>query len=207
MDCRRAEELFSLHLEGDLHPILRAELESHLEGCAGCRALRAAFAEAVETLRAFPEVDAPGGLAERSAAAALARPRAVVVRPAIVLPPWFQAAAAGFALIALGTILAVVGPEKPTRAAERLVGQTVTAGNSLLERKERLVDDVRILGVVLGTAFEGRLDRVHERVEDYRRLLDRKRPAPDEDSKRGAGAEARRPRLAGSFRTGPQAGA
>jgi hypothetical protein len=207
MDCRRAEELFSDHLEGDLHPILRAELDSHLEGCADCRGLRGAFAEAVEALRAFPEVDAPSGLAGRAASAALARARVVVVRPAIVLPPWFQAAAAGFALIALGTILAVVGPEKPTRAAQRLVGQTVTAGNSLLERKDRLVEDVRILGVVLGTAFEGRLDRVNERVEDYRRLLDRKRPAPEGDSKRGAGAPALPPRFAGGFRTAPGAGA
>ena len=48
-----------------------------------------------------------------------------------------------------------------------------------MERKDRLVEDVRILGVVLGTAFEGRLDRVNERVEDYRRLLDRRRPAPE----------------------------
>jgi hypothetical protein len=192
MDCRRAEELFSDHLEGNLHPILRAELESHLVGCADCRALRGAFAEAVEALHGFPEVDAPSSLAERAAAAALA---------------WFQAAAAGLALIALGTILAVVGPEKPTRAAQRLVGQTVTAGNSLLERKDRLVEDVRILGVVLGTAFEGRLDRVNERVEDYRRLLDRKRPAPEGDSKSGAGAPALPSRLARGFRTGPGAGA
>jgi hypothetical protein len=207
MDCRRAEELFSDHLEGDLHPILRAELDSHLEGCPDCRGLRGAFAEAVEVLRAFPEVDAPSGLAERAATAARTRPRVVVVRPAIVLPPWFQAAAAGFALIALGTILAVVGPEKPTRAAQRLVGQTVTAGNSLLERKDRLVEDVRILGVVLGTAFEGRLDRVNERVEDYRRLLDRKRPAPESDSKRGVGTAAFPFRVAGGFRTAPEAGA
>ncbi|HEX9189354.1 MAG TPA: zf-HC2 domain-containing protein [Vicinamibacteria bacterium] len=207
MDCRRAEELFSDHLEGTLHPILRRELDSHLDGCADCRALRAALGEAVEALRALPEVEAPSGLAERAAALALARPRAVVVRPAIVLPPWVQAAAAGFALIALGTILAVVGPEKPTRAAQRLVGQTVTAGSSLLERKDRLVEDVRILGVVIGTAFEGRLDRVNERVEDYRRLLDRKRPAPDGDSKRGAGAPAFPSRLARGFRTGPGAGA
>jgi uncharacterized membrane protein len=130
-----------------------------------------------------------------------------VVRPAIVLPSWVQAAAAGFALIVLGTVLMVVGPEKPTRAAQRLVGQTVTAGSSLLERKDRLVEDVRILGVVLGTAFEGRLERVNERVEDYRRLLDRKRPAQDGDSKRGSGRHALSERLARGFRTEPAAGA
>ena len=203
MDCRRAEELLSDHLEDTLHEILRAELEAHLARCADCRAVRAALGEVVEALRAFPDVDAPPGLAERAAAAALARPRPLVVRPAIVLPPWVQAAAAGFALIALGAILMVVGPEKPTRAAQRLVSQTMTAGTSLMERKDRLVEDVRILGVVLETAFEGRIERVNERVEDYRRLLDRRREAPDGSSKRGSAPRDSRPGLAGGFRTGP----
>ena len=40
MDCLRAEELLSDHLEGALHPILAAELEQHLAGCERCRALR-----------------------------------------------------------------------------------------------------------------------------------------------------------------------
>jgi len=201
MDCQRAEELLSDHLEGVLHPILRAELDAHLAGCAECGPLRAALADVVDALHEFPDVDAPGGLAARAAAAALASPRPVV-RPAIVLPSWVQAAAAGLALIALGTILMVVGPEKPTRAARHLVSQTVTAGSSLLERKDQLVEDVRILGVVLGTAFEGRLERVNDRVEDYRRLLDRRRPAPEGDSKSGSESLAL-PGLAGGFRTGP----
>jgi hypothetical protein len=201
MDCPRAEELLSDHLEGVLHPILRAELDAHLAECARCGPLRAALAEVVDALHAFPDVDAPVGLAQRAAAASLAAPR-VVVRPAIVLPSWVQAAAAGLALIVLGTILMIVGPEKPTRAAQRLVSETVTAGSSLLERKDRLVEDVRILSVVLGTAFEGRLERVNDRVEDYRRLLDRRRPAPESDSKRGSQSHAL-PGLAAGFRTGP----
>ena len=207
MDCRRAEELLSDHLEGALHAILRAELEGHLARCTDCRALREALGEVVLALRAAPDLEAPAGLAERAAARALARPRAAVIRPAIVLPSWVQAAAAGFALVALGTALLVVGPEKPTRAAQRLVGQTVTAGSRLMERRDRLVEDVRILGVVLGTAFEGRLDRVNERVEDYRRLLDRRRAAPGGDSKRGSGALSVPPRLAEGFRTAPGKGA
>lgn len=205
MDCQRAEELLSDHLEGSLHEILRAETDAHLGRCAKCRALREALAEVVGALRAFPDLEAPPGLAERSAAAARARSGALVVRPAFVLPSWVQAAAAGFALIALGTVLMVVGPEKPTRAAQRLVGQTVTAGSSLLDRKDRLVEDVRILGVVLGTAFEGRIERVNERVEDYRRMLDRRRAAPEGDSKRGSGPLALPERLARGFRTGPGA--
>jgi predicted anti-sigma-YlaC factor YlaD len=205
MDCRRAEELLSDHLEGALHAILRAELEGHLARCADCRALRQALADVVVALHAAPELEAPSGLAGRAAAAALAQTRERVVRPAIVLPSWVQAAAAGFALVALGTALMVVGPEKPTRAAQRLVGQTVTAGSHLMERRDRIVEDVRILGVVLGTAFEGRLDRVNERVEDYRRLLDRRRATPGGDSKRGSGSRGLPLRFAEGFRTEPGA--
>lgn len=204
MECRRAEELFSDHLEGTLHEILRAELEAHLVSCADCGPLRTALEDVVSALRAYPELAAPPGLSDRAARAALAaRWKPPVLRPALVVPPWVQAAAAGFALIALGALLMVVGPEKPTRAAQRLVGQTVHAGNNLIERRDRLFEDVRVLGVVLSTAFEGRLDRVNERVEDYRRLIERRKPAPAEgDSKRGSEARPLPIGVASGFRTG-----
>jgi hypothetical protein len=203
MDCRRAEELFSDHLDGSLHEILRGELDAHLASCESCLDLRDAMAEVVQALRAYPEI-APGPtLAIRAAQAALlAARRPVVVRPAFQVPAWVQAAAAGFALIALGAMLMLLGPEKPTRAAQRLVGETVHAGSSLIAHKDRLVEDVRLLGVVLSTAFEGRLDRVNERVEDYRRLLERRRGQDgDQDSKRESGRRTLPVGIASAFRT------
>lgn len=202
MDCRRAEELFSDHFEGALHEILRTELEAHLSACGACRELREALGEVVSLLHAYPEVEAPPGLAGRAARAALARSRRPIeVRPAFAVPQWVQAAAAGFALIALGTMLMLVGPDRPTRAAQRLVSQTVLAGNNLIERKDRLFEDVRILGVVLSTAFEGRLDRVNERVEDYRRLLEKRRGGAGGESKRGSGTFPVPLGVASGFRT------
>jgi hypothetical protein len=220
MDCPRAQELFSDRLEGALHPVLAAEHERHLAACASCRGLAAAFAEVVGALRSLPEPEAPAGLAERAARAALARPlaplapegqlaqppgRPLEIRPAFVLPRWLNAAAAGLALIALGTAMAVIGPERGTRAAQRLVGETVTAGSSLIERKERLLEDVRLLGAVLSTAFEGRIERVGDRVNDYKRLLEKRRASPPADSKQGRDA---RPalRVAGLLRTGAAPG-
>jgi hypothetical protein len=213
MDCQRAEELFSDHLEGSLHQILGAELERHLASCESCRELRETLAEVVAALRSAPELEAPSGLAERAARAALARRlapdsqlahprgRPVEIRPALVLPHWLNAAAAGFALIALGATLAVVGPERGARAAQRLVGHTVTAGSSLMERKDRLLEDVRLLGVVLSTAFEGRIDRVNERVNDYKRLLERRKASPPGDAKQGSETRAPAVRVAAGFRT------
>jgi hypothetical protein len=128
--------------------------------------------------------------------------RPIEIRPALVLPQWLNAAAAGFALIALGTALAVVGPERGARAAQRLVGHTVTAGNSLMERKDRVLEDVRVLGVVLSTAFEGRLERVNERVNDYKRLLERRKPTPPAEPKQGSDPRPRAVRVAAGFRTG-----
>jgi anti-sigma factor RsiW len=206
MDCPRAHELLSDHLEGALNEILHGEVEAHLAGCPDCRALREALGEVVEALHAFPDLEPSRGLVERVVAATrdLRRPRPapvpVIVRPAIVIPSWMQAAAAGFAMVALGILLLVVGPDASARAATRLVDRTVNAGSALIERKDRLVEDVRLLGVVLSTAFEGRLEKVNERVEDYRRLLERRREEAGGDSKRGSQARPLPLRLA-SFRT------
>jgi hypothetical protein len=123
-----------------------------------------------------------------------------------VLPHWLNAAAAGFALIALGATLAVVGPERGARAAQRLVGQTVTAGTSLMERKDRLLEDVRVLGVVLSTAFEGRIERVNERVNDYKRLLERRKASPQPEPKQGSEIRPRAIQVAAGFRTGKGSG-
>jgi hypothetical protein len=58
------------------------------------------------------------------------------------------------------------------------VNRTARAGAYLAERKDHLVEDFRLLRVVIATAFEGRLDRVNDRVEDYRRLIERRREVP-----------------------------
>ncbi len=210
MDCARSRELLSDHLEETLHAILRSELDVHLAACAECRSLREAVAEVVDALHAFPDLEPPLGLVERVVSATRTAPRpaplAVVVRPALVIPSWMQAAAAGFALVALGVLLMVVGPEASTQAATRLVDRTVSAGSEILQRKDRMVEDVRVLGVVLTTAFEGRLERMNDRVEDYRQLLERRRAGEAEDSKRGSGISPRPVRVAGQpgFRTGAE---
>ncbi len=206
MECRRAEELFSDHLEAELHPLLAGELERHLAGCEGCRLVRAALAEVVLALRESGDPAVPEGLAERSARAALLARRPLEIRPAFVLPPWLHAAAAGLALIALGAALAVVGPERGTRAAQKIVGETVSAGSSLIERKDRLIEDVRLLGVVLGAAFEGRIERVNDRVNDYRKLIERRKAARPAEPRQGRERRGMPVQVAEAFRTTAAAG-
>jgi anti-sigma factor RsiW len=190
MTCARAEELLSDHLDGSLAEPLRSELEGHLAACAACRSLHEELRFVVDTLQAYPEVAPSETLASRAAEGALKKGKVVafVPRPRVetaptrvaILPAWAQSLAAGLALVTVGALLMTTRSEGPKRAASQIVGATVSTGAYLAERKDRLVEDVRVLRVVLETAFEGRVERVNERVEDYRKLLERrKQAAPD----------------------------
>ncbi len=180
MDCPRAEELLSDHLDGTLAEPLATELRSHLRTCHECRELYAALREVVAALHALPILSAPRGLARRAAAAAwepptktaTPTPPASLLGPRARMPLWMQAAAA---LVAVATSWVLVSGSGPRRAGNRLVERAHHAGAYLAERRDRLVEDVRLLRVVVETAFEGRVDRVTERVDDYRRLLARRK--------------------------------
>lgn len=206
MDCRRAEELLSDHLEGTLDRLLAADLEVHLARCQSCRELRAALALVVDALQSFPAMDPASDLAERAATSALRarRSRPVGFGGAVSVPAWLQATAAALALLTTGGVLYATHSPAPSRVAARLVDRTVNAGAYIMERKDRLVEDVRILRVVIGTAFEGRLDRMNDRVDDYRRLLEKRRANEEQARKsRGRAAFGSEPRIAARqpFRT------
>jgi hypothetical protein len=205
LDCERAEELLSDHLEGTLEPSLRAVLDRHLARCERCAELRAALGEVVSALRASPELEPAADLAQRAAAAALRASEArrfgvrrlfprglpAAVREALASPGLPLARGMAAALAVAATTAVLLGQSfvsQPVRAASRVVERTVDASAYLAERKDRLIEDLRILRVVIGTAFEGRLERVNDRVDDYRRLLERRRgvparPEPQPDAK------------------------
>lgn len=202
MTCARAEELLSDHLEGSLAEPLRGELQEHLATCASCPRVREELAFVVDALRAYPEVEPSSTLAARVAEAALrtgkvvafsTRPEPARAPRVAILPAWAQSLAAGLALVTVGTLLMTTRAEGPKRAASQIVGATVSTGAYLAERKDRLVEDVRVLRVVLETAFEGRIERVGERVEDYRKLLERRKSAePAPEPGRGGQNETRK---------------
>jgi len=178
MDCARAEELLSDYADGTLDALLASDLEAHLSACPRCPPLVSALREVVAALRQPPELAPPAGLADR-VASAVARARATPVR--FQRARRFQAMAAAVAIAGTTAIYATRGPA--IRQGSRFVKQASNAGAYLLERKERLMEDVHILRVVVSAAFEGRMDRVNDRVEDYRRLLERRRNAPEQQKK------------------------
>lgn len=182
MDCARARELLSDQLDGSLDPLLARDLEAHLAACAECRALREALGEVVEALKSYPVLEPPVGLAERAAALALARPKAAAARrrwPDLGLPVGLQVLAAALALAVTGVVLLAAWP------GARVKERTLNAGAYLWERKERVVEDFRFLRVVVSTAFEGRLDKVNDRMDDYRKLLGKRRATEQEQKRSG----------------------
>jgi anti-sigma factor RsiW len=185
--CRRVEERLSDHLEGTLDPLLDGELRAHLEECEACRELRAAMAEVIDALRQ-PAAEPAADLAARAADAALRahrhRPRRVGLPTFVGLPPWVLATAAVLAL-ALSTGLATASGGKGAGAGTRVAQRISAAGVYIAEHKDRLVEDFRVLRVLVGTAFEGRVDVVSDRVEDYRRMLERRQR--DEQAARARG--------------------
>ncbi|HJS58689.1 MAG TPA: zf-HC2 domain-containing protein [Vicinamibacteria bacterium] len=188
MDCARARELFSDHLEGNLDPSLRGELHDHLVTCRSCAALRAAFGEVVDTLRTAPELPVPLGLVDRviEATRRLAKPRARLRPPA--MPRWMQAAAAVVAVALTAGVLSALSADTRARFL-RMKQRTERFGIYVVERKDRAVEELRLLRILVGTALEGRVDRVNDQVEDYRRLLERRRaaePQPGESKDQGS---------------------
>ena len=171
--CARVEELLSDFVEGVLAEPLRGELDAHLRTCPECAGLRDALGEVIAALRAHPLAEPAASLAERAAAAALAHPEGASRRfewRFAGVPLAFQAAAAVAALLITGAVWTAssFGLAGFTRWRERAVNAEVY----LTERKDRLVEDFRILRVVVATAFGSRVDRLNDRVEDYRRLLE-----------------------------------
>lgn len=179
MNCSRAEELFSDDLERTLEAPLLDELHAHLAECPRCQELRRFLPDVVTALHELghSEAELPAGLPERVAAASFVRKGAL---PRLAWgfgrPSAFQAAAVFLGAIALWSLLSGFSPASTRRFTTRLVERSANTSAYLLERKERLVEDVRFLNVVLGTAFEERVDKMSARVMDYRRML-KKRPA------------------------------
>ena len=200
LDCDRVAELLSDDLEGTLDRAAAADVASHLAGCAECRALRLAMADVTSLLRA-PAIEPATDLADRVARASWVAARTPIVRAqrkrawanaAATWAGWLtevpfavQAVAAALALVVTAGLVMAAGSAPGTPARPRFGQRIADATVYVVERKDRLVEDFRLLRVVVSTAFEGRLDRVNDRVDDYRRLLEqRKKDDQHKDGKK-----------------------
>jgi hypothetical protein len=205
LDCTRVHELLSDLHEESLDPILQGDAVEHLSGCVDCRELRAALAEVLAVLQPAPALDPAKDLAERAATAALRAGRKKrglrVLRGRWVegwdiVPAYVHLLAAALAIAATGGTLMAAGYGS-VPAPRRMFTRVVNTGVYLIEKKDRVVEDIRILRVVIATAFEGRLDRMNDRVDDYRRLMERRRLQEQDRRQDGKKSKAGLPDLPG----------
>lgn len=197
MDHPRARELFSDEIDGVLGPALGSDLRAHLASCPECRALFDTTRLVVATLReAAVAPEAPAGLAARAAEAALEKGRRAASgsQTLVAMPRWLLATAAAIAVAVGAGTIRFASDGQPGRFVLRTRDRIVAAGVQLLERKERMAEDLRLMRLVLGTAFEERVDRVSDRVDDYRLLLEKRRSetAPKENkepAKKSSGSD------------------
>jgi hypothetical protein len=194
LDCARAEELFSDYRENALPAPLRADLENHLSTCTACPGLLRALEDVLGVLHAPLDLDPSASLPARVAEASWRRARThvVAIRPAVRVPLRVHALAAGLAAFATAAFLFVQqSPARPAGVAGKVKERTVNVAASAQEHAVRLVEDLRMLRVMIATAFEGRVDRVNDRVDDYRRLLEKRRQHLPDSRQSRTGAHSR----------------
>ncbi|HTO54428.1 MAG TPA: zf-HC2 domain-containing protein [Myxococcota bacterium] len=128
MDCKRDREELSAYIDGELAPAPRAELESHIQACASCRAEVAAQDRLAEAFASLREVTPPGDFEARFWAR-IAREKEAAAEPAgwrrwLTWPRALTAAA----VTALGLILLVPAASQHAPGLRiRLPHPTVTA--------------------------------------------------------------------------------
>ena len=122
MKCEAARPLLESYLDGELDRAAVDELESHLAGCAGCRAELAALEGLRSALRAVPRERAPAAL--RARLAAIGELPAMVAPRAAPAATWWKLAAAVLLGIAVGAGVMRMN----------LVDRGASAGGALLAR-------------------------------------------------------------------------
>ena len=175
MNCQRSEELWTDFLEGNLAAPLASELRAHLDACDACRELFGTFTAVVDTLSTMPapevEPTLHGRIIEhsRQELTRAARRSKVASRSA---PPTSFAPLVHW--IAAAAVLAAVLVWRPpgllsdaTTAASKAARQTYSFGVRTYRTTERWVDDLNVLRMTVGVAFEDRLDRLNEQLQIF----------------------------------------
>ncbi|MGH9320390.1 MAG: anti-sigma factor family protein [Vicinamibacteria bacterium] len=208
MNCRGYEDLMSDYIEETLSPPLRRDLAAHLDACASCRALLATLEEVIAILGSYREPAAPRNLTElvleRTCPVRDAARKAATELDVQSGQSFWRSAASAFAAAAVLTTVLIVRPPEILAGWSRSVSQTAHQGYSLgvrtYHRTARWIEDLNVLRMTVGVAFENRLDRLNERLRDLEDAR-RKSDANDETSRSGDLPETRLSQSANSTMT------
>lgn len=191
MICRRCEELWSDYLEGTLAPPLAGELRAHLAACDACSQLFAAFEEVVVGLGALSLPKAPAKLTERvleRTRPELAARRRDAERFSLTPPAaWYQAAGVIATAAALALVLLWRPPEALSdwsRSASQSLHQAYSFGVRTYHQSERWIEELNVLRMTVGVAFEDRLEEINRRLRDLEEASRRAEDDEPEQSRR-----------------------
>jgi hypothetical protein len=196
VNCRRIQELLSDYIEETLPPPLKREVEVHLASCVECRELTRSLREVVGLFASFeapePPVDLSERILERTRTALLAS-RTAASRMAQMAKiessadsSFWRSLGAGLAAAAVLASVLVLRPPELLEGWSRHVSQTAHRGYSFgvrtYHRTARWLEDLNVLRITVGVAFENRLDRLNERLRDLEEV--RRRSGEEDDSSR-----------------------
>lgn len=200
MNCRRHQELLSDYLEETLSPPLRREAENHLRTCEDCRKLAESLKEVLSLFGSFQTPEPPSNLTELI----LERTRPVLLSARKASADletdssFWRSFGSGLAAAAvLATVLLFRPPEFLagwSRSVSQTAHQSYSLGVRTYHQTARWIEDLNVLRMTVGVAFENRLDRLNERLRDLEEL--RRRNGGEDESSRSGIPEQSPPRKA-----------
>ncbi len=175
MKCRRSEELWSDYLGGTLSRPLTKDLDGHLTECSSCPGLLETFREVRSALETMPHPHPSPQLVERILVAShpeLAKranlsnftKRARFGPPLAPNLSWRGWAAWGTAAALVA--ISLLGPSKALSRINQIGHQVYSVGLGVYRDTEGLIDELNVLRMTVGVAFEDRLDRLNQRLKD-----------------------------------------
>lgn len=190
MSCRRQQELLSDYLEETLSPLLSRELENHLRNCEECRTLSESLKEVLSLFGTFQSPEPPSNLTtlilERTRPALLAARRSGAAFETDA--SFWRSFGSGLAAAAVLAAVLLFRPPEFLSGWSRSVSQRAHQGYSLgvrtYHRTARWIEDLNVLRMTVGVAFENRLDRLNERLRDLEEL--RRRDDREDESSRSS---------------------
>lgn len=190
MSCRRQQELLSDYLEEALSPPLRREVENHLRTCEECRNLALSLKDVLSLFGSFQAPEEPSNLTElilERTRPALLAPRETGADLETDSSFWHSFGSGLAAAAVLATVLLFRPPEFLagwSRSVSQTAHQSYSLGVRTVHRTSRWIEDLNVLRMTVGVAFENRLDRLNERLRDLEELR-RRNGGDDESSQSG----------------------
>lgn len=200
MNCARAAELFSDYRDATLPAPLAGEIARHVDECDECGELYRTFAEITDALSSLPVPEPSDTFAQELDDAFFeAFPRAGVPEPdrkrerVVSVSPRRVAVASWFAAAAVLATVLILRPPELASEVNRQSSRAYTFVTRTYHHAERWIEDLNVLRMTVGVAFEDRIDRLNEQLRELENAGSRGADDDDDDQQSRDGQQSQRP--------------